>query len=440
MTAIDKIYQDLDFQSSADIMNPASINGVQNLTASKLVLSDGSKNIVSSTLAEGDIVTAGSTHTLTNKTFDANGTGNSISNIEVADFASSVTLDAINAPTSSVDANSQKITNLATPTSANDAVNKSYADSIAAGITDFKDSVRAASTANVTIASELENGDALDGVTLATNDRVLLKNQTDASQNGIYVVAASGAASRSADADADTEVTSGLYVYIEEGTANSGDAYVLNTTGAITVDTTDLSFSKFSGAGLLTAGDGLSKSADTLSVNVDDSSVEVSADALRVKALGITADMLAGSIPDSKLSTITTADKVSGSAIQIKTGAALSDSTGLQVVVDNSTLEVASGSIRQKDDGTTFAKLATDAKPYEGTFNNTTDWTSSVLTITATTHGLGTAVEAVFFQNGSASSFDKVNVSYNVASNGDVSLEVISGVEFAGKVVIKRTS
>jgi lysophospholipase L1-like esterase len=105
----------------------------------------------------------------------------------------------------------------------------------------WKEDVRVASTANVTIASALENGDAIDGVTLATGDRVLLKNQSTASQNGIYVVAASGTASRSTDADSAAEMV-GATVYVREGSTNLGRRYTCNTPSPITLGTTALTF------------------------------------------------------------------------------------------------------------------------------------------------------------------------------------------------------
>jgi hypothetical protein len=99
-----------------------------------------------------------------------------------------------------------KITGLGTPTDAADAATKAYVDSAAQGI-DWKASVRAATTINVTLASDLEDGDTLDGVTLATGDRVLVKNQSTGSENGIYVVKVSGAPDRSTDADTGAELT-----------------------------------------------------------------------------------------------------------------------------------------------------------------------------------------------------------------------------------------
>jgi len=159
-----------------------------------------------------------------------------------------------------------KITGLGDPTSAQDAATKSYVDSAAQGI-DWKASVRAATTANVTLASALENGDVLDGVTLATGNRVLVKNQTTGSENGIYVVKSSGAPDRSTDCDTAAELTSNFAVFVEEGTANADQGYVLTNDGAITVGTTALTFTQFTGLGQVTAGTGLSKTGNTIGID-----------------------------------------------------------------------------------------------------------------------------------------------------------------------------
>jgi hypothetical protein len=159
-----------------------------------------------------------------------------------------------------------KITGLGTPTDGTDAATKNYVDSAAQGI-DWKASVRAATTANVTLASDLENGDVLDGVTLATGDRVLVKDQSTGSENGIYVVKASGAPDRSTDADAGAEVTANFAVFVEQGTVNADQGYTLTNNGAITVGTTALTFTQFTGLGQIVAGTGLDKTGNTLDID-----------------------------------------------------------------------------------------------------------------------------------------------------------------------------
>jgi hypothetical protein len=158
-----------------------------------------------------------------------------------------------------------KITGLGTPTDATDAATKGYVDSAAQGI-DWKASVRVATTATGTLASAFANGSTVDGVTLATGDRILIKNQSTGSQNGIYVVQATGAPTRSTDADTDAEVTASFAVFVEEGTANADSGWVLTNDGAVTVGTTALAFTQFTGLGQITAGDGLTKTGNTLNV------------------------------------------------------------------------------------------------------------------------------------------------------------------------------
>ena len=179
-------------------------------------------------------------------------------------------------------------------------VSKEYVDAVKQSL-DIKDSVRVASTANIDIANDLENGDTLDGVTLATGDRVLLKNQSTASENGIYVVVASGAASRSEDANASADVTSGMFVWVEEGTANADQGYVLTTNDTINLNTTSLTFTQFSGAGQITAGIGMTKSGNTLNVALDDITIEDNSDSLRIKGITTTAlgDLLIGKASDT---------------------------------------------------------------------------------------------------------------------------------------------
>lgn len=140
-----------------------------------------------------------------------------------------------------------KLTNVGTPSTGTDAANKSYVDAAVQGF-DWKSSVRAASTANGALATAYANGQVIDGVTLATGDRVLLKNQSTGSENGIYTVNASGAPTRAADADASAEVTAGLATFVSEGTANGNTAWLLTTDDPIVLGTTALVFTQIGGS------------------------------------------------------------------------------------------------------------------------------------------------------------------------------------------------
>ena len=175
-----------------------------------------------------------------------------------------------------------------TPTADNHATSKAYVDSVASGL-DVKDSVRAASTGNVNVS---EAPSTIDGVNLSSGDRVLLKNQTTASQNGIYVFnGAASAMTRAADMNESGEFV-GAFFFVEEGTVNSDQGFVMSSNGPITVDTSAIEFTKFTGTGQITAGDALSKNGNTLNVEVDDTYVRVVSDALTLKGTSTTGEVL----------------------------------------------------------------------------------------------------------------------------------------------------
>ena len=194
----------------------------------------------------------------------------SLAHTKISDFDAGVrtnTLSQMAAPTGAVSMNSQKITGLADPTGDNDAANKGYVDGVAQGL-DVKDSVVATTTANGTLSTAFANGQSIDGVTLQTGDRILIKNQTTASQNGIYNVNASGAPSRATDMATGANAA-GAFVFVEEGTVNAENGFTCTSdTGSAVVGTNNLTFAQFSGAGQVIAGDGLDKSGNTLSVDL----------------------------------------------------------------------------------------------------------------------------------------------------------------------------
>jgi len=223
---------------------------------------------------------------------------------------------------STLDMNSSVILGVASPSADSHAANKAYVDSVAQGL-DIKESVRVATVANITLSGT----QTIDGVAVLAGDRVLVKNQTTASENGIYVADASGW-SRSEDMPTGAEVA-GSFMFVEEGTSNADNGFVCASDDASdTVGTHDLSFQQFSGAGQLTAGAALSKTGNVIDVEVDDASIEVNADALRVKALGVTNAMLAGSIENAKLVNSTISGKALGTDLD---GLSLSGNSGLAI-------------------------------------------------------------------------------------------------------------
>ena len=186
----------------------------------------------------------------------------------ISDFDAGVRtnrLDQMTAPTGSVSMNSQTITNLADPVNTQDAATRGFVEATAQGL-DVKDSCVAATTGNITISTALNNGDTLDGVTLSTNDRVLVKDQSTASQNGIYIVGSSPARADDLAAGSDA---AGMFTFVEQGTVNADNGFVCTSNkGSAVTGTNNLTFAQFSGAGQITPGNGLDKSGNTLSVDL----------------------------------------------------------------------------------------------------------------------------------------------------------------------------
>lgn len=194
-----------------------------------------------------------------------------VSGSALSSYVSAFRLDQFALPTGDISHNGFKVTNLADPTNPQDAATKAYVDAARSGL-DVKDSCRVATTASITL-SGLQT---IDGITLSSGDRVLVKDQSTSSQNGIYT-AASSSWTRATDFDSAAEVTSGAFVFVEAGSANAGKGYVLTTLNPISVGTTPLTFTQFSEAGAITVGasGGLTYTNNTLTINTDGSTISI---------------------------------------------------------------------------------------------------------------------------------------------------------------------
>lgn len=286
-------------------------------------------------------------------------------NVNLTDVNNAVLVGGSRAFTADQSMGGFKLTNVATPVSSTDAANKAYVDAVKQGL-DIKDSVRALSTSNVALTGTAQPTLTIDGVSLANSDRVLLVGQTTGSENGIYVVGGIGSnytLTRATDADSSAEVTTGMFTFVSEGTANADSGWVLTTNDPITLDTTALSFTQFSGAGQITAGAGLTKTGNTIDVAAADSSITVNADSIQVKldpAGAITLDGGSAGI-QVNLEATDPSLQISSNELGVKfdaAGALSKGASGVKANVDGSTIEIATNALQLKDAGVTAAKLA----------------------------------------------------------------------------------
>jgi hypothetical protein len=173
-------------------------------------------------------------------------------------------LDQLAAPTTVVSMNSQRITNVADPSGAQDAATKNYVDGIAGGIS-WKDSVRVATAAAGTLASSFANGQTVDGTVLATGNRILIKNQAAPAENGLYTVNASGVPTRATDADTGAEIVAAA-VFVEEGATLADTLWVNQTNAPITLGTTALTFAQIGAGTSYSAGAGIAIAGNVISI------------------------------------------------------------------------------------------------------------------------------------------------------------------------------
>lgn len=309
-----------------------------------------------------------------------------------------------------------QLTNLGAPSASTDAATKQYVDNVAEGLKP-KAAVRVATTTAGTLATSFENGDTIDGVTLATGDRLLLKDQAAPAENGIYIVQASGAPVRSTDFDSLSPIDeiNGAIVAVQEGTANAGKIFV--QTGVVTtIGVSDINFVFFNSSSSIVGADGITVSGNNVSVDhdgegltfvatqlaleLDGSTLSKSSSGLKVADAGVTA---------TQLNTSVAGDGIAGGG-----GTALSvdhDGQGLQFTANQLALEL---------DGSTLSKSASGLKVADNTFllkatgdiNETSFAGANNVSSPANVTGLA-------FANGSVRSF-KAHVSVALDATADL--------------------
>ena len=299
------VLDDNDSSHAVTLKAPATLSGNINVSlpdAAGTVITTGNLGDVAGTIGA---LTALSVDNLRLGTTDGQTITTSSGDLKLS-ATSNLTLN----PTGDIDAANNRIVQVANPQHGLDATNKNYVDGLIQGL-DVKGSVRTATTGtSLNLSTAFANGQTVGGVTLATGDRVLIKDQSTGSENGVYTVNASGAPTRATDFDANANITSGAFVFVEDGT-NGDQGFVLTTDGTITIGTTALSFTQFSGAGNISAGNGLQQSGTTLSVKLDGagiaSGLAISGNGTKIAAGGVTEAMMADASVDLASATVTNA-------------------------------------------------------------------------------------------------------------------------------------
>ena len=399
--------------SSTKLATTAFVKAQNYITGNQTISFSGDASGSGTTSVTLTLASVGTAGTYTKVTTDAKGrvtSGTTLSATDIptltaakiSDFDTQVRtsrLDQMAAPTASVSLNSQKITNLAMPTADTDAATKAYVDASRSGL-DVKASVRAATTANITLSGP----QTIDGVAVIAGDRVLVKDQSTASANGIYVVAAS-TWSRSTDADTDAEVHAGMFTFVEEGTVNADSGWVLSTNNPIVVGSTSLTFAQFSGAGQITAGAGLTKTGNTIDAVGTTNRILVNADSIDIAStyVGQTSITTLGTIGTGTWNGSVIGATYGGTGVNngsrtITLGGSLTFSGGFTTsftVTGNTSVTLPTSGTLVNSAVTTLSSLSSVGTITTGTWNGTTitvaNGGTGVTTLTGLVKGNGTS-------------------------------------------------
>ena len=296
----------------------------------------------------------------------------SIAHTKISDFDAGVQVNRVDELASATN----PVTGV-TPTADAHFATKGYVDGVSQGL-DIKEAVRVATTQAQTLASDFENGDQIDGITLATNDRILIKDQSSASENGIYKVNSSGAPTRTDDLAAGDDASS-VFVFVDQGTDNADNGFVCTSNkGSAVVGTNNLAFTQFSGAGQITAGNGLEKSGNTLNVDLKSNgglvieSSEIAVDLAASSITGTLAVSDGGTGATSASAARTALGLVIGTNVQafdaqLSDIAGLTPSDGNFIVGDGSNFVLESGATARTSLG---LAIGTNVQAYDADLDN----------------------------------------------------------------------